>query len=684
MTRAGRRGEDEARIFRLLALNKATHLFASMLDPGRLVALGLDALREIGQARDGAIYLAVTPDGAGPLELTASRTLEATHFPPSLSREAAGLDARLEQGRQTAAPIPGLSEPTAVLPLAARQKLLGCCLLHGRLNPGPWAPEDFEALETVAANLAVCLDNARMVTALRGRVEELDRAREELARAEGRYRSLVEGIPAVMYVATLDGAFSFISARIEDLTGYSPAQWMSSPGFWERSIHPDDRGRVVAEFARARAAGTLLGLDYRLVRADGCAIWIRHRSVSAADPAGGAVRRGFITDIAEQKEAEEALVRQREMGYQREKLASMGELLAGVAHELNNPLTVVLGQTAMVRRDAEGNAPVLDRVERIARAADRCARIVRNFLALARQRPPERTRVDLNRVASEAAELLGYSLRVDSVKLELDLAPALLPLVGDPHQLHQVVVNLITNAHHALRQVEGQRRIRVSTRSDATRGSVCIEVADSGPGIPREIQQRIFEPFFTTKPAGHGTGLGLSLCRGIVESHEGSIRLESEPGRGATFTIELPAAPPGAPGAEAPTAAPSAARASTILVVDDEPEIREVLRDLLRAAGHEVDMAGDGLEGLERLGHREYDLIITDIRMPRLDGRRFFEQTTHRRPELRQRFMVISGDMLTDDSRDFIEHSGLPCLHKPFDLDEVLRAVGKALGPSPG
>jgi signal transduction histidine kinase len=256
------------------------------------------------------------------------------------------------------------------------------------------------------------------------------------------------------------------------------------------------------------------------------------------------------------KQAEEQLQRQQEALIQTEKLAAMGSLLAGVAHELNNPLSVILGQAGLMRQLTE-DPRLRTRAEKMAQAAERCARIVKNFLALARQRPLERQRTQLNQVIREAVDLLAYPLRVDNVTAVLDLDPALPALWADPHQLHQVVVNLVTNAHQAMRQSDPPRTITLATRLDPARGRVVLTVADTGPGIPPPIRRRIFEPFFTTKPPGQGTGLGLSLCQGIIEQHRGTIEVENPPGRGAVFRIELPVeAPPAQPEAVAAGALP--------------------------------------------------------------------------------------------------------------------------------
>ncbi len=376
----------------------------------------------------------------------------------------------------------------------------------------------------------------------------------------------------------------------------------------------------------------------------------------------------------------EAKVRERsDQLLQTEKLATMGTLLAGVAHELNNPLSVVVGQTALLRQTVEGG-PLAERGEKIAKAADRCARIVKNFLALARQRPPERQRVSVNQVVQEALELLAYPLRLAEVEVALHLAKDLPLLWADPHQLHQVVLNLVSNAHHTMRETPSPRRLTITTRSDPVRARAILEVADTGPGIAPEIQARIFEPFFTTKPPGQGTGLGLSLCQGLVEGHGGSIRVESQPGQGAVFLVELPVvAPPVAesspPGAEA--LAPI--RGMTILVVDDEPEIAGVLADMLAADGHQVETAANGVLALDKLRERGYDLILSDLRMPELDGPGFYRELEHRHPALRRRLIFVTGDVLNPETREFLERTSAPTVSKPFDLAEIRRVVQQAL-----
>ncbi len=385
-----------------------------------------------------------------------------------------------------------------------------------------------------------------------------------------------------------------------------------------------------------------------------------------------------LREVVEDQQLRLTLAQQQRL--QAEKVSAMGQLLAGVAHELSNPLSVIIGQAALVRRAVEGG-PLTARAEQIAQAAERCAFIVRNFLALARQRPPERQQVWLNQVVQEAVELLGYQLRVDDVEVSLNLADDLPGLWADPHQLHQVVVNLITNAHQAMRRTPTPRRLTLSTRHDSARRRVSLKVADTGPGIPPEIVTRIFEPFFTTKPPEQGTGLGLSLCHGIVEGHGGTIRVESQPQHGAIFVVELPV--------EAqPTVEPEALEArpvilgKTILVVDDESEVAAVLADVLSVEGHEVETAANGVVALHKLRERIYDLIISDLRMPELDGPGLYRELERRHPELCRRVIFLTGDSLNPEIREFLEQTRVLCLSKPLMPEEIRRVVQQVL-PAP-
>jgi two-component system NtrC family sensor kinase len=365
----------------------------------------------------------------------------------------------------------------------------------------------------------------------------------------------------------------------------------------------------------------------------------------------------------------------------REKLAAMGSLLASVAHELNNPLAVVVMQADLLR-EAAGNSPLATHIAELTQAATRCVEIVHDFLALARQQPPRRTRVEFNATIEAAMKLLAYPLRVDTIMVEYHLADDLPALWADPHQLQQVVLNLVTNAHQALRESVGPRQLTITTRVDKAQQRVILQVADTGPGIPPAVQQRLFEPFFTTKPLGAGTGLGLPLCLSIVEGHGGTLSVESTPGRGAIFRVELPLQPVPADVPLPEPAGPPAARGKTILIVDDEPGIARALMSLLRRDGHRVETAANGRLALEKCQGQDYELILCDLRMPELDGPGFYRELQRCHPSLCQRVMFLTGDTLDPEVQAFLDQTALPRLNKPFTAAMVRKAILGFAGPT--
>jgi signal transduction histidine kinase/CheY-like chemotaxis protein len=364
---------------------------------------------------------------------------------------------------------------------------------------------------------------------------------------------------------------------------------------------------------------------------------------------------------------------------QTEKVAAMGQLLAGVAHELNSPLSVVMGRASLLEDQLSGG-PLAGQVGTIVDAAARCARIVSNFLALARRHAPAREPVALDQVVGDALELLTYQLRVDAVEVSLDLADDLPALWADSHQLHQVLINLVNNAQQAMRETGPPRRLTIRTGHAPGRARVYLEVADTGPGIPPEIQSRIFEPFFTTKPADEGTGLGLPLCRTIVEGHGGSIEVRSEVGHGATFRVELPAGtPPASPADAERLSSLPPLTGKRVLVVDDEPVIARLLAEMLSMDGHDVDVIHDGRHALARIEERPYDLIVCDVRMPELDGPGLWQALEQRQPQLLRRFIFLTGDALRRQTAEFLERIRATTLTKPATLDDVHRVTQQVL-----
>jgi PAS domain S-box-containing protein len=510
------------------------------------------------------------------------------------------------------------------------------------------------------------------------------RAEEELRAARRHLEYVLSMSPAVTYVLKLlpDGSVQadWTSENIERLTGFSAAESLA-PGWWTAHVHPEDRNLAGERLATLLREGRMVQ-EYRLQHRDGSYLWIRDegRLVTAEHDHAPTIV-GAWTDVTGRRQEQAEREGQREALAQSQKLADMGTLLASVAHELNNPLSILLGQAGLLVREA-ADTPVARRAQSMAQAADRCARIVRNFLSLARHHASERERLTLNRVVEDAVELLTYALRVDDVELVLDLAPDLPMVWGDPHQLHQVVVNCLTNAHYAVRQEPRLRRIRItSTRvGDGAR----LAVEDSGPGIPETIRQKVFEPFFTTKPAGEGTGLGLSLCRGIVEGHGGRVEIATSPALGgARLVITLPSGlVPVLQATVADRAAAPSGASHRILVVDDEQPLAEVVAEGLREAGYSVDVVSGGIDALKKLRTDRFDLVLTDIRMPQLDGICLYRACQALRSHGLPAFVFMTGDGLTPQTMAFLASPGRVHLEKPFTADQLRVVLGHVLEPT--
>ena len=475
--------------------------------------------------------------------------------------------------------------------------------------------------------------------------------------------------PIGMFVKGIDGCYVMANPEMARVIGRPVA---------------DVLGRSAADvFPRATAAA-IAGYDCELMRTGAPSVnehhlvdrdsysWIMSIRFPIRDH-GGAITHvgGFAVDITERKRIEAELDRQSTLLHQNEKLSALGSLLAGVAHELNNPLSLVVGYAGLLEEMAPDDA-TRERAIKVRIAADRCARIVRTFLAMARNKPRAPGPVDLNEVVEAALEIVAYGLRTADIEVARELAPDLPAVHGDADQLHQVLANLLVNAQQALQTVPLPRRLRAATGSDGE--AVWVAVSDNGPGIPAGIVNRIFDPFFTTKPQGVGTGVGLSVSHGIVAAHGGQILVESEPGAGSTFTVRLPSARVER-ALEGEAEPPRAHRRARILVVDDEPEIARLLTDILQGDGHETASASSGREALDWLSGREIDLIISDLRMPDMDGPSLYRALAEHRPELLTRLVFITGDTLAADITGFLSETGASVIEKPLDPPDVSRRV---------
>lgn len=375
---------------------------------------------------------------------------------------------------------------------------------------------------------------------------------------------------------------------------------------------------------------------------------------------------------------------------QRDKRVALATLLGNVAHELNNPLGILLGQVDLLA-EAVANGPVKDRAAKVVQATERCAGMIRDFLMVARRQPRDQQKVDVARLLRESVTALAPALAADGIDVDMDLEEPLPTVIGDPQQLRQVITNLLTNAHHAMVDTTGERTLTCRAGTDPASNRLLIAIVDTGCGIPQPLQGRIFEPFFSASPTKRGPGLGLTVVQSVVEGHGGTVEVTSRPDGGATFTVALPimaaedlldGLPPwsgraAAAGAGADRAA-LVSRAS-ILLVEDKPEIAAMLTDMLSIDGHHVDTAADGLRALEKLEEAAYDVVLSDVRMPGLDGPGLYEELQRLHPRLRQRVIFCTGESLSVDVQRMIDRVQAPVISKPFAVEDLRRALRRVL-----
>jgi two-component system NtrC family sensor kinase len=382
---------------------------------------------------------------------------------------------------------------------------------------------------------------------------------------------------------------------------------------------------------------------------------------------------------------------------QSQKLAALGQMIASVAHDLNNPLTTVLGFAEMMLREETLPESAKGDLQTIHEAAQRASQIVRNILTYARKHRGPKPLVDINDLIERTLALRVHELNVSNVEVVKDLDPGIPLTAADPYQLQQVFLNLIINAEQAMLEHHGHGRLVIQTRACFVTGcrwggngdehsaepieGIEIVVSDDGPGIPAAFEDRIFEPFFTTKPAGQGTGLGLPISRNIVEEHSGQMYARSQPSGGATFIIALPVVQETSHEIHGLIDQPVSPITSLkrVLIIDDEPTVVKLLEKLVQAEGHQADTAANGAEAFTKLERQSYDLIFCDTRMPRLNGRNLYQEVKRLSESLAEKMVFVTGDVTSEEARAFLEQTGCRFIEKPFTSEEVLGLMRAAL-----
>jgi len=501
-------------------------------------------------------------------------------------------------------------------------------------------------------------------------ITERRRAEEALSFSEARMAAFLEYAPVAMLVKDRNGIFTLVNPETAKRLG--------------RPAHEIIGKRTVDILPASEAAMMDRSIDKVLMTGE---MQIEEQFHPSLDPylyslfirfpvrseTGEVIGAGvFAVDQTSQRLVEKELEKQRDVLHQSEKMAALGSLLAGVAHELNNPLSIVVGYSGMLHDMATDEA-TKRRTKELHSAAERCARIVKTFLSMARSKPIEKRNVSIDAVIDDVLELAAYGLRSNGITVVRERLVALPDFFADPDQLHQVFMNVVLNAQQAMSGVEGPRRLNV--KSYRGRGHIVIEILDTGHGIDEVARERAFEPFFTTKPQGVGTGIGLSVCLRIVEAHGGTISLDSAPAGGTLCRIRLPMAPEVSHDITE-TLEASFRLSGSLLVVDDEATIGAFLVDALGSEGVEVTAVPSGREAQAIILNTSFDAVLTDLRMPDIDGDRLIDFILEKRPELAGRIAVMTGDALNAQNR--VERTDLPVVTKPINL-ALLRGVLRPL-----
>jgi PAS domain S-box-containing protein len=493
---------------------------------------------------------------------------------------------------------------------------------------------------------------------------------QRLRRSEAKNAAVIDAALDAVVIADGEGRITGFNPAAEQMFGYSAADSVGKL-ISETIIPPAYRADHDAGMRRFQATGEANVLGRRIelqgIKANG-EIFPIEISIHRVNLPGEVSFAAYLRDLSAIKDADSQIAEQRERIHQSEKLSAMGSLLAGVAHELNNPLAVVVAHASLLEAKATGSVKL--RAQKIHSAAERCARIVKSFLALVRQKPAMREVTDLNRLVDGAVDMLGYGLKSSGAEVIRDFETDLPAIEVDKDLFNQVIVNLIVNAQQALVERPQPRTIWVRTRSNAA--AVTLDIADNGPGVAAEFVPRIFDAYFTTKPAGAGTGIGLAICRKVVQAHGGQLDYSDRPGGGALFRVYMPAAAT-QPDLAKPKARRGSARLS-VLIVDDDADVAEALRDILLSSGHRVEIAPSGERALGLLdGGAQYDAVFADLRMPDMNGAEFRNALAARYPALANRTVIVTGDTVAGPVaiKAASGHENALWMEKPFMREEV-------------
>jgi PAS domain S-box-containing protein len=513
-----------------------------------------------------------------------------------------------------------------------------------------------------------------------------EKVSEQRARAETeiKYRMLIEQVAAVSYIAELgvNGQWLYVSPQIETMFGYSAEEWLSTSRNWLCYVAPEDHP-IIHAAEESSARGEPFQAEYRIMRKDGQTIWVSDTAVVVRGSDSHPVMEGLIVDINDRKMLENQLLQAR-------KMEAVGRLAGGVAHDFNNLLTIIKGYVEMAMQRCLDRPELHGDIRRIDDAADRAVTLVRQLLAFSRKQVLRPKILDLNAIVMNLDQLLRRLMN-ENIEMKTLVSKNVGAIKADPGQIEQVIMNLVVNARDAL--PNGGRILIETSNVDLDSAYardhtvvrpgpyVLLAVSDTGIGMTADTVAHIFEPFYTTKESGRGTGLGLSTVYGIVKQSGGYVWVYSEPGKGTTFKVYLPRVKDSVQVSPAPETPASARRMGheTILLVEDEPDVRELTQMVLSERGYTVieALTPEDAERLAGNNGTEVHLLLTDVVMPGISGRELAKRLTGRYPHLRVLYM--SGYTYNVIAQDGTLEEGISFLQKPFTPQVLMEKVREAL-----
>ncbi len=505
---------------------------------------------------------------------------------------------------------------------------------------------------------------------------------EALRQSEERYRTVLEDMEEAYYEEDLAGNFTLFNDALCRQLGYSREELMGMN--YKTYTAPEDIDRVFKAFNTVYRTGEpLTGFQMVRITKDGRRVFTETSGFPLRDETGQIIGfRGVIRDVTQRKKAEEERRELEQKAQLASRLASVGELASGVAHEINNPLTGVIGYAHLLLTRKDISRDVKHDLEIINEGAQRVAGIVKKLLSFARQTKPEQRYININELIRNTLELRAYELAANNIKVTLQLTRDMPMTIADPGQLQQVFLNLIINAETEMKAAHDKGRLLIKT--ERMNSTLRISFKDNGPGIAKDNLETIFDPFFTTREVGQGTGLGLSVCHGIVTEHRGRIWAESIPGKGATFIVELPLIteeeqPESLESHEPEMERPKKTDKARILVVDDEPVIRELVSKVLGEQGHTVETVDNAAAALKMVKSKRYRLILLDIKMPGMSGIELYKKFQKIAPSLTKRVVFVTGDVMGKRTISFLNKTKTPYMMKPFDAKELKVEINRIL-----